>query len=65
MSHSVVVVEDEADIRELVVYNMLKEGFRAVGVGTGEEALRLIGSATPDLVILRPHASWYRRIERL
>ncbi len=52
MSQTVVVVEDEADIRELVVYNLLKEGFRAVGIGTGEEALRLIGSATPDLVVL-------------
>lgn len=52
MSQSVVVVEDDADIRELVVYNFLKEGYRAVGIGTGEEALRLIGSATPDLVLL-------------
>lgn len=52
MSQSVVVVEDEADIRELVVYNLLKEGFRAVGIATGEEALKLIGSAMPDLVLL-------------
>lgn len=36
MNQSVVVVEDETDIRELVVYNLLKEGFRAVGSPTAK-----------------------------
>ncbi len=52
MNRAVVVVEDETNIRELVVYNLLKEGFRAVGCANGEEALRLIEAAVPDLVIL-------------
>ena len=52
MSQSVLVVEDEDDIRELISYNLLKEGFEAPGVRTGEEALRAVESVVPDLVLL-------------
>ena len=37
---SVLVVEDEEDIRELVSYNLLKEGYQVAGVASGEDALR-------------------------
>ena len=36
---SVLVVEDEEDIRELVSYHLLKEGYQVAGVASGEEAL--------------------------
>ena len=36
---SVLVVEDEEDIRELVSYTLLKEGYQVASVASGEEAL--------------------------
>ena len=39
---SILVVDDEDDILELVSYNLAKEGYRVTGVGTGEEALRAL-----------------------
>jgi two-component system phosphate regulon response regulator PhoB len=49
---SVLVVEDEEDIRELVSYNLLKEGYQVAGVTSGEDALALVGSKPPDLILL-------------
>jgi two-component system phosphate regulon response regulator PhoB len=49
---SVLVVEDEADIRELVSYNLGREGFHVVSVATGEAALGSIQAEPPDLVLL-------------
>jgi two-component system, OmpR family, alkaline phosphatase synthesis response regulator PhoP len=49
---SVLVVEDEEDIRELVSYNLLKEGYQVAGVGSGEDALTAVESKTPDLILL-------------
>jgi two-component system, OmpR family, alkaline phosphatase synthesis response regulator PhoP len=52
IKQSVLVVEDEEDIRELVSYNLLKEGYQVAGVATGEEALSAIESKPPDVVLL-------------
>lgn len=52
MNPSVLVVEDEEDIRELVSYNLTKAGLQVVGVATGEEALFAIRARRPDLVLL-------------
>ena len=52
IKQSVLVVEDEEDIRELVSYNLLKEGYQVAGVASGEEALAAIESKPPDLVLL-------------
>lgn len=49
---SVLVVEDEDDIRELVSYNLTREGYQVTGVASGEEALRVIDAQCPDLVLL-------------
>jgi len=48
----ILVVEDEADIRELVSYNLTKSGYEAVGAVSGEEALALMKGDLPDLVLL-------------
>ncbi|MHB8968932.1 MAG: response regulator [Pirellulaceae bacterium] len=52
MKTSVLVVEDEADIRELVSYTLLKDGYQVASVATGEEALAIAGARAPDLMIL-------------
>jgi two-component system phosphate regulon response regulator PhoB len=51
-TESVLIVEDEADIRELVRYNLTKAGYQVTGVVTGEEALASVEHAPPDLVLL-------------
>lgn len=49
---SILVVEDEDDIRELLRYNLAKEGYQVTGSASGEEALKAVRVATPDLVLL-------------
>jgi two-component system, OmpR family, alkaline phosphatase synthesis response regulator PhoP len=49
---SVLIVEDEEDIRELVSYHLLKEGYQVAGVASGEEALAVAESQPPDLILL-------------
>jgi two-component system phosphate regulon response regulator PhoB len=53
MAHeSILVVEDDEDILELLKYNLGKEGYRVTAVTTGEEGLRLARSTPPDLILL-------------
>jgi two-component system phosphate regulon response regulator PhoB len=48
----ILVVEDEPDLLELVVWNLRKEGFRAIRAEDGEKALLLAQDERPDLVLL-------------
>lgn len=52
MEPLVLIVEDEPPLAELVRYNIEKEGFRALCVGDGEEAMLLVEEEEPDLIIL-------------
>jgi two-component system, OmpR family, alkaline phosphatase synthesis response regulator PhoP len=49
---TILVVEDEEDIRELLKYNLEKEGYRVFGAATGEEALQALRNRLPDLILL-------------
>lgn len=49
---SILVVEDEDDIRELLRYNLAKEGYQVTGSASGEEALKAVRISLPDLVLL-------------
>ncbi len=48
----ILVVEDEADIRKLVRYNLEQEGFVPLEAADGEQALALLRKQRPHLVIL-------------
>jgi DNA-binding response OmpR family regulator len=48
----ILAVDDEEDIRELVRFNLEKEGFDVSTAETGEKALDLIRSGRPDLILL-------------
>lgn len=48
----IVVIEDEADIREVIEHNLLREGFEASASADGEKGLRLVQKESPDLVLL-------------
>ncbi|MFH2130203.1 MAG: response regulator transcription factor, partial [bacterium] len=53
MSHeTILLVDDEADILELLRYNLEREGYQTISALTGEEALRRIEKHNPDLIIL-------------
>jgi phosphate regulon transcriptional regulator PhoB len=52
MAREVLVVEDEPDIRRLVVLHLEREGFRCRTATTGSDALREVKAAVPDLVVL-------------
>ena len=49
---SVLVVDDERDILELVKYNLDKEGYQVTVVATGEDALAATRAKMPDIVVL-------------
>ena len=48
---SILVVEDEAEVRDLIVTILEEEGYRVAGAGNGEEGLSRMASAVPDLVL--------------
>jgi len=52
MATNVLVVEDEAHIRELVCLHLQVEGYACIPVGDGREALRIAGEQPLDLVVL-------------
>jgi phosphate regulon transcriptional regulator PhoB len=50
--HKVLVVEDDADIRELLRYSLTQEGFAVEEAADGAEALDRISRRSPDLILL-------------
>ena len=48
----VLIVEDEANIRQLVKYNLEKESFQVIEAEDGLQGLRLAKAEKPDLVLL-------------
>jgi len=60
MNPSILVVEDEAALVELLRYNLEREGFEVVATPSGEEALMIVEEQRIDLVLLDwmlPHMS--------
>ena len=51
-SNKILIVEDDKDIRELMKYNLLKDGFDVSGVKSGEDGLDAVSREPPDLIVL-------------
>ena len=49
---SILVVEDDTDIQQLVSYNLIKAGFNATCADNGEEALQLLSREHFDAMVL-------------
>ena len=49
---TILIVDDEEDILELVSYNLTKGGYKVFTAATGEEALEIARSELPDLILL-------------
>ncbi|HEB72180.1 MAG TPA: response regulator transcription factor [Nitrospirae bacterium] len=48
----IVIIEDEADILEVIEYNLVREGYEVVTVMDGSEGLRRVKKEMPGLVLL-------------
>lgn len=49
---TILVIEDEADILELIRHHLERDQFRVVGTGSGEDGIRIARREPPDLVLL-------------
>lgn len=52
MAAKVLIVEDEAPLRELLAYNLSAEGYRIIEAANGDDAELMLVEEQPDLVIL-------------
>ena len=52
MAATVLVVEDERKLRDLVRTYLEQAGFTVLSTGSGAEAITMAASAAPDLVVL-------------
>ena len=51
-TQTVLIVEDEADIRELLAFTFKREGFAVLEAGDGNAALALASEKKPDVILL-------------
>jgi len=49
---TILVIEDEEDLRDIIIYNLQRDGYQTVGVESGEQGLEQAISLKPDLMIL-------------
>jgi len=49
---TILVVEDEEDLRDIIIYNLKREGYQVVGVETGEQGMEQANALMPGLIIL-------------
>ncbi len=49
---TILIIEDEQDIRELLVYNLQKEGYATLTSGDGKDGLGIARLKLPDLILL-------------
>lgn len=52
MNKTILLVDDEADILEFLSYNLQKEGFTILTAGDGVEAIEIVKTSKPDLILL-------------
>jgi two-component system response regulator MprA len=53
VNHTVLIVDDDTDIRDTIRLVLEHKGYRAMAASNGEEALRLLGAGDPvDLILL-------------
>jgi two-component system, OmpR family, alkaline phosphatase synthesis response regulator PhoP len=49
---TILIIDDEADLIELVRYNLVREGFSVIAAHDGESGLRLADQKSPDLIVV-------------
>ncbi|MEO0335354.1 MAG: response regulator, partial [Pseudomonadota bacterium] len=51
-NNRILVVEDEAEIRQLIVLHLKRQGYEVHEVGNGEDAVRALSEQSYQLVVL-------------
>jgi two-component system alkaline phosphatase synthesis response regulator PhoP len=51
-AHRILIVDDEADIQELLKYNLVKEGFEVKTASDGVKGVQVAKDFIPDLILL-------------
>ncbi len=49
---TILIVDDEADIRDILSYNLRKEGFTVLTAENGKEGINIAETIQPDLILL-------------
>jgi two-component system, OmpR family, phosphate regulon response regulator PhoB len=65
---TILVADDEEDVRELVVYRLSRSGYNVIGASDGLEAFELASERAPDLMVLdvmMPKLDGYELTRRL
>jgi DNA-binding response OmpR family regulator len=68
MPHSVMLVDDDEDLRSLMSISLKKAGYEVYLASNGEEALDLVNTVVPDIFIvdvMMPGISGYEVCEQL
>jgi two-component system, OmpR family, phosphate regulon response regulator PhoB len=52
MPETILIVEDEPDVAEMIRYNLEKDTYRTIVAQGGTEALQAAQTCTPDLILL-------------
>ena len=51
-NETLLLVEDDVDIRELIRYNMEREGYKVIACPSAEQAKDVLAKKVPDLILL-------------
>jgi len=68
MSHTILVVDDEADVRKFLTAVLEKHGYRVVAAEDGKRAFDAVENERPDLIVLdlqmpeQTGTDFYRRL---
>lgn len=65
---TVLVIDDDADYREIVTHLLIEDGFKVLSAGDGREGLRLAQSSMPDVALVdfnMPGLNGYEVVQEL
>src|SRR5262245_61281381 len=62
---TILVVEDDDALRQMIAQTLIFDGFRVLSAGHGAEALRIMNTTTPALVVLDLVLPWVNGLEVL
>jgi two-component system chemotaxis response regulator CheY len=63
MPQTILVAEDDAELRETVAWCLRAEGYRVITAGDGREALRQMRTGIPNLAIIDVRMPWADGLE--
>ncbi|WP_149400994.1 response regulator transcription factor [Dictyobacter arantiisoli] len=52
MAKSIIVVDDDKEIREIMTFVLMRHGFQVEAVASGQQLQRVLSFQVPDLIIL-------------